>query len=186
MNIDAQLEAILFVSGGPVTLRALGGLLNVLAADIEAALLKLEARLREGSGLTLVRHGQEVELVTHPDTAEIIRRVSKLEAQAELSKASLEALSILAYRGPLTRAELEQIRGVQSAIILRNLMLRGLVEMREEVRLGQPVFQVTMDFVKHLGLSRLEELPDFTSLHTHPTVEQVLDQLEPKKAPPVV
>jgi segregation and condensation protein B len=89
-------------------------------------------------------------------------------------------LSILAYRGPLTRAELEQIRGVQSAIILRNLMLRGLVETREEARLGQPVFQVTMDFVKHLGLARLEDLPDFTALHTHPTVEQVLDQLEPK------
>lgn len=182
MNLDAQLEAVLFVSGGPVTLRWLGGLLGISVAEVEAALLTLETRLKEGSGLTLVRHGNEVELVTHPDTAEIVRRVSKLEAQAELSKASLEALSILAYRGPLTRAELEQIRGVQSAIILRNLMLRGLVETREEARLGQPVFQVTMDFVKHLGLTRLEDLPDFMTLHTHPTVEQVLDQLEPKSA----
>jgi chromosome segregation and condensation protein ScpB len=57
-----------------------------------------------------------------------------------------------------------------------NLMVRGLVEAREESRLGQPMYQVTMDFVKHLGLSRLEELPDFAALHHHPTVEQVLDQ----------
>ncbi len=180
MNLDAQLEAILFVSGGSVTLRYLATTSECSSDDVEIALTQLETRLKGGSGLRLVRHGQEVELVTHPDVAEVIRRVAKLEAQTELSKASLEALSILAYRGPLTRPELEQIRGVQSAIILRNLMLRGLVETREEVRLGQPVYQVTMDFMKHLGLARLEDLPDFSTLHAHPTVEQVLDQLEPK------
>lgn len=177
MTLDAQLEAILFAIGGPTTVRRLMDVCQTSSEDLEAALLGLQARLEQGSGLQLTRHGSEIELVTHPEAAEVVRTVAKVEAQAELSKAALEALSILAYRGPLTRAELEQIRGVQSAIILRNLMLRGLVEAKEESRLGQPVYQVTMDFVKHLGLARLEELPDFASLHAHPTVEQVLDQL---------
>lgn len=177
MTLDAQLEAVLFAVGGSMTIRRLGEVLQRSTSEIEAALLALEARLTSGSGVQVTRHGNDVELVTHPDAAEWVRSVAKVEAQAEFSKASLETLSILAYRGPLTRPELEQIRGVQSAIILRNLMLRGVVEAREESRLGQPVYQVTMEFVKHLGLTSLEELPDFSSLHTHPTVEQVLDQL---------
>lgn len=177
MNLDAHVEAVLFVSGGPVALRRLASVCGRSSEEVEVALRALEARLGEGSGLALLRHGQEVELVTHPDVAETVRRVVSLDEQAELSKASLEALSILAYRGPLTRPELEQIRGVQSSIILRNLMLRGLVETHEETRLGQPVYQVSMDFLKHLGLQSFDELPDFQTLHAHPTVEQVLDQL---------
>jgi segregation and condensation protein B len=177
MTLDAQLEAILFAVGGSMSIRRLAEVVEQSPSAIEAALLLLEKRLAVGSGLQVTRHGNEVELVTHPEAAEWVRRVAKAEAHAEFSKASLETLSILAYRGPLTRPELEQIRGVQSAVILRNLMLRGVVEAREESRLGQPVYQVTMEFVKHLGLTGLEELPDFASLHAHPTVEQVLDQL---------
>lgn len=182
MTLDAQLEAILFAAGGPLTPKRLVEVCGVELEEIEGALQTLSERLQRASGLQLVRHGSEVELVTHPDAAELVRAVAKIEAQSELSKASLEALSILAYRGPLTRPELEQIRGVQSAIILRNLMLRGLVEMREDHRLGQPIFQVTMDFIKHLGLTSVEDLPEFESLHAHPTVEQVLDQLSSSKS----
>lgn len=177
MTLDAQLEAVLFAAGGPLTPRRLVEMTSASLEEVEEALQRLKIHLEDGRGLQLVRYGSEVELVTHPDTAELVRAVAKTEAQSELSKAALEALSILAYRGPLTRPEIEQIRGVQSAIILRNLMLRGLVEMKEETRLGQPIYQVTMDFVKHIGLTRLEDLPDFASLHAHPTVEKILDQL---------
>ena len=178
MNLDAQLEAILFAAGGPLPPRRMVEVTGRELEEIEDALQTLQRRLEEGgSGLQLVRHDSQVELVTHPDAAEVVRAVAKVEAQSELSKASLEALSILAYRGPLTRPELEQIRGVQSSMILRNLMLRGLVEMQEETRLGQPMYQVTVDFIKHLGLTNVKDLPDFEALHAHPTVEQVLNQL---------
>ena len=83
---------------------------------------------------------------------------------SSVSRPSLEALAVLAYRGPLTRPELEQIRGVQSSMILRNLMIRGLVEMKEDLRLGQPVYRVTVDFLKHIGADRVESLPDFEKL----------------------
>jgi segregation and condensation protein B len=122
-------------------------------------------------------------LVTLPEAADDIRAVLKAEVRAELSRPSLEALAILAYRGPLTRPELEQIRGVQSSLILRNLLLRGLIEMKSEVRLGQPVYGVTADFLKYLGLASLEELPDFAMLHQHPVVQQVLQELEAPTQP---
>ncbi len=186
MTIDAHLEAVLFAAGGSLTIRRLCDVCQVSSEEVEAGLQVLQTRLEQGSGLQVVRHGSDVELVTHPDASEAVRLVAKVEAQSELSKAALEALSILAYRGPLTRPELEQIRGVQSVIILRNLMLRGLVEAREENRLGQPVYQVTMEFVKHLGLTRVDDLPDFASLHAHPTVEHVLDQLDAKPTPPPI
>ncbi len=178
MTLSAQLEAILFVSGEPVALLHLARLCDQSPPAIEAALFSLEARLSTESGLALIRHDGVVELVTHPHAAELVRRILAQEAPAELSKASLEVLSILAYRGPLTRPELEQIRGVQSTIILRTLLMRGLVEMHADTRLGQPMFQVTIDFMKHLGLRTQEDLPDFDRLRAHTTVEQILDELE--------
>ena len=126
----------------------------------------------------LQRAGQEVQMVTKPEYAEIVKQVVRDEVSGELTRPSLEALTILAYRGPLTRPELEQIRGVQSAIILRNLMLRGLVEETMDSRLGQPTYAVTFDFIRHLGLKSLEELPDYEGLRGHENVVDVLKDLE--------
>jgi segregation and condensation protein B len=107
-----------------------------------------------------------------------VKKAVKHDVEGELTKPSLEALTILAYRGPMTRPELEQIRGVQSSMILRNLMMRGLVEMKEESRLGQPVYTVTLDFLKHLGIAKQSDLPRFETLSAHAAIEDVLSDLE--------
>ncbi|MFA6429110.1 MAG: SMC-Scp complex subunit ScpB [Patescibacteria group bacterium] len=179
MSLDANIEAILFAAGKPVALKRLAEWCEAEVEGVKSALDRLAERL-EDSGLQLIRHGQEVELVTHPDAASLVRQVLKDETQGELTRPSLEALAILAYRGPLTRPELEQIRGVQCALILRNLIMRGLVETREDMRLGQPTYAVTVDFLKHLGLDGVESLPDFEELHSHRAVEQVLQEMQPK------
>jgi segregation and condensation protein B len=83
----------------------------------------------------------------------------------------------------MTRPELEQIRGIQSSLILRNLMLRGLVEEKEDTRLGQPMYSITFDFLKHLGLSNVEALPDYEDLRGNSTVSDVLQDLEVKSLP---
>jgi chromosome segregation and condensation protein ScpB len=77
----------------------------------------------------------------------------------------------------MTRPEIEQIRGIQSSLILRNLMLRGLIEQKEDVRLGQPTFGVTVAFFKHIGLSGADELPDYVALRGNSAVEQALQEL---------
>ena len=178
MNLDALIEAVLFASAQPMSVKKIAELTSRDTKDVEDALKTLEARLRSSnSGTTLVRSNQSAELVTHPEAAGLVRAVLKQEMHGELTKPSLETLAILAYRGPLTRPEIEQIRGVQSALILRNLLLRGLIEQKEDARLGQPMYAVTVAFYKHLGLSGAEQLPDYETLRGHSAVTQALQEL---------
>jgi len=178
MNLDALIEAVLFATSQPMSVKKLAELVSRDVKDVEKALHDLQARLESSnSGTTLVRSGQMAELVTHADAAGIVRAVLKQEMHGELTKPSLETLAILAYRGPLTRPEIEQIRGVQSALILRNLLLRGLVEQKEDARLGQPMYAVTVAFYKHIGVSGPEQLPDYETLRGHSAVEQALKEL---------
>ncbi len=179
MELTARIEAILFAAAQPLSIKKLADLTGTEKTEIEtAADVLAEKYAGEDSGLVVLRHGSEIELVTHPDAAEDVRQVLKAEQQGELSRPSMEALAILAYRGPMTRPELEQIRGVQSALILRNLMLRGLVEMKEEQKLGQSVYSVTAEFFKHLGYAKPDELPDYQNLRGNSAVNQALQELE--------
>lgn len=181
-NLDQKLEAILFAAARPYSVKKLADLADEPAKDVEAALGALRERLNDSkSGTMLQKKGSEVELVTRPEAAELVKRVVTEETQGELTRASLEALTILAYRGPMTRPELEQIRGINSAVILRNLMLRGLVEEKEDTRLGQPVYSLTFDFLNHLGIQDVEELPEYETLRGNETVNQVLAELAPKE-----
>ena len=179
MNLEAKIEAILFAAAKPFSIRRLSELTGETPKDVETAVDAMRSSLNDAeSGVMLQRNGNDVELVTRPEAAEMVSQVVKAEAQGELSRPSLEALTILAYRGPLTRPELEQIRGVQSSMILRNLQLRGLVEEKEDTRLGQPTYAVTFAFLNHLGVASVEELPEYESLRGHAAVSDVLAQLE--------
>lgn len=181
-SLDRRIEAILFAVARPVQVKELATILAVSADEIKSASEALEQRLEgSASGLQLVRQGTELELVTHGEMGEDVRLALKQEASSELSKAALETLAILAYRGPLTRPEIEQVRGVQSALMLRNLLLRGLVEQHDEERLGQPTYRVTLHFFKQLGLPSAEHLPDYETLRHSPTVVQILDELTAPK-----
>ncbi|MBU2566095.1 SMC-Scp complex subunit ScpB [Patescibacteria group bacterium] len=174
------IEAVLFSAAKPLTVKKLADICEAKVKDVEQALVELEEILND-RGVMLQQHEQEYELVTVPEVAEFVKKVIKDEEQGELTRASLEALTILAYRGPMTRPELEQIRGVQSAMILRNLMIRGLVEQKDDQRLGQPTYAVTFEFVKHLGLKSIDDLPDYSELRGHTAVADILDQLNPKE-----
>jgi len=179
MQLDQTIEAVLFAAARPIAIRRLAEYVQADPKDVKNALADLAERLKEGSGLMLQEYGNEVELVTHPDAVQAVKNVVKDDEQGELTRASLEALTILAYRGPMTRPELEQIRGVQSSLILRNLMIRGLVEQKEDERLGQPTYAVTFDFLKHLGLRSVSDLPDYEALRGHTAITDMLNQLNP-------
>ena len=172
-----KIFSVLFAGARPFSIRRLGELCGGSTKEVEAALEELEKALASFP-IMLQLSGNDVQLVTRPAQAEIVKQVVRDEVAGELSRPSLETLTILAYRGPLTRPELEQIRGVHSSIILRNLMLRGLIEEREDARLGQPTYAVTFAFIQHLGLASLEELPEYESLRGHEHVVDVLKELE--------
>lgn len=183
MTLDQTLEALLFAAAKSFSVKQLAELTNEPSKDVEAALDRLAVRLETG-GIMLQKNGKDVELVTRPEAAEVVKLVVNAEAQGELTRAALETLTILAYRGPLTRPELEQIRGIHSAIIIRNLLLRGLVEQKDDDRLGLPMYSVTFDFLNHLGLSSVEDLPEYVDLHGNETVSQVLSDLSVVDAAP--
>ncbi|MFH1078311.1 MAG: SMC-Scp complex subunit ScpB [Patescibacteria group bacterium] len=184
MTHAASIEAILFASSKPVSIKRFAELLDISADDVIAALKDLSESLdgRE-SGLMLQRNGHEVQIVTRPEAAEIVKQTVKAEASGELTRPQLEALTILAYRGPMTRPEVEQIRGIQSSLILRNLMMRGLVEEKGDERLGQPVYSVTFEFLNAIGVPSVEGLPEYETLRGHAAVADVLTQLEEHVAP---
>lgn len=179
MNLSSKLEAILFAAAKPFSIKRLAELTGASAEEVKEGIAHLVASLEEQeSGLMLQEHGNDVELVSRPEAAELVRQVVAIEASGELTRPSLETLTILAYRGPMTRPELEQVRGVQSSLILRNLIMRGLVEEKEDARLGQPTYAVTFEFLNALGLPSVDALPEYETLRGHAAIQDVLADLE--------
>lgn len=130
----------------------------------------------ETSGIHLLEHENKLQFVTHPDEGQSVTRFFKQDVMGELTRPSLETLTIIAYRGPITKPEIEQIRGVNCSMILRNLLVRGLIAEKVDKQRLQSVYSVSMDFIRHLGIESVEDLPDFTKLRTAEIVDQVLDQ----------
>ncbi|MFC1638879.1 SMC-Scp complex subunit ScpB [Patescibacteria group bacterium] len=175
--LKAKIESILFVSSRPMSLAKLVQACGAKKGEVAEAVEALAAEYAEReAGIRLLRHGESVQMATAESVAEFVREFLKDETTGEMTRPSLETLTIVAYRGPLTKAELEQVRGVNCSLILRNLMMRGLVEALGEH--GNPLtkYQVTMDFLRFLGVSSVEELPDYSKLRAHANVERVLKE----------
>jgi len=160
LSLVARVESLLFVADEPVPAGRLASALEVSEAEIEAALEQLEHEY-QARGVRLQRKGDRVQMVSAPEAASYIERFLGLELTTRLSPAALEVLAIVAYRQPITRAQIEAIRGVSCDAVLRTLVSRGLLE--EVGRLeqaGRPIlYATTFQFLQYLGLRSLEELP---------------------------
>jgi len=158
-ELVALIEALLLVSPEPTTIEQLAIGASVEPSDIESALAELEAP--SARGWIVVRHGQTVQLSTSPRFASHVRRFLGLEREGKLSSAALETLAIVAYQQPVTRAEIEAVRGVDSSGVLSTLLSRGLVEIVGRLNtVGNPMeYGITADFLKHFGLTSLDDLP---------------------------
>src|SRR5258708_36560530 len=160
-TLESKIEAILFWKGEPVSIRALVGILKASYADIKEAVESLKASLVE-RGIVLQERGEEITLGTAPEFSDLIENLQKEELNKDLSKASLETLSIILYKNGATRAEIDYIRGVNSSFTLRALSIRGLVE-----RLLDPkdnrryLYRPTFELLSFMGVKSVEELPDY-------------------------
>ncbi len=161
MSISALVESTLFVSSGPVSVGRLAKALEVSNAIIKNALTTLATEYKT-RGLRLQWNGNEVQLTTAPAASTVIERFLGLELTTRLSQAALEVLAIISYMQPITRPQVDQIRGVNSDGALRRLLSGGLIE--EIGRLdtpGRPIlYGTTPEFLQHFGLTMLEELPE--------------------------
>lgn len=167
ITLDNAILAILFYQAEPLSLARLAHLLKYPQEEIVKAIEILEAQLST-SGLRLVRIGNEVVLATAPEASSLIDAITKEELSRELSKASLETLSIVLYKGPLSRAEIDHIRGVNSTFILRNLLIRGLVEKVDNPNDQRSfLYKPTFALLEYMGVTKVEELPAYEeTIHT--------------------
>ena len=162
--LDAQLEALLFVADEAVPVERLAQATEHDLTRVEAALLMLEERLSQ-RGIRLQRLDGRVRLVTAPEHGPLVARFLRLEATARLSRAALETLAIIAYRQPITRPQIEAIRGVNSDGVVRSLAEKGLVaEVGRASGPGRPIlYAVTETFLQHFGLTSPDDLPSLES-----------------------
>lgn len=159
---ESIIEALLFVAGGDMTIDSLAGTLKMKKEEVEACLVELTKQYSEKRGVVLLRTGNKVRLATNPALGETLAEFLHSEAVSELTRPQLETLTIIAYRAPITKPEIEMIRGVNCTLILRNLMMRGLVE--EVPHDIDVAYNVTNDFLSFLGIGSMKELPEFDEL----------------------
>lgn len=160
LTLESYIEAILFVAGEPVAIGQLAEWLDVSSHVIDDALVRLHHQL-EGRGIALLIHDQRVQLVSHVIAAPVIRRMLGQSGASKLTNAVSEVLTIIAYRQPITRAQIESIRGVDCSTLVRQLQARELVaEVGRLESIGRPVlFGTTDHFLRQFGLRALSELP---------------------------
>ena len=161
MKLESQIEAVLFWKAEPISLRKLGDILNKNENEVKEAISAL-AILLQNRGLTLIQSDNEVALGTTKDASELIEKLTKEELIKDLGKAGLETLSIILYQGPISRAGIDYIRGVNSQFIMRNLLVRGLVEKIENEKNQRSfLYKASMELISYLGLSKLSDLPEY-------------------------
>lgn len=162
-SLTAALEALLFVHGDPLDTKKIASALKAESQDVEQAIATLAGHLENNErGLMLMRHESRVQLVTKPMFSSLVEHLVKDEFEEKLTPAALETLSLVAYLGPISRARVDYLRGVNSSYSVRNLLMRGLVEKTADPQAPHVVaYRVSFDLLKHLGIASIEDLPDY-------------------------
>lgn len=177
-KIKSAIESILFISGEPIKVSGLAKIIAASKPEIENAIMLLQNDYAPGNrGLIIIKKEDSIQMATSPDNAELIEKLVKSEIQENLSRASLEVLSIVAYRGPISRIAIEAIRGVNCSFTLRALLMRGLVERTDNPgdKRGY-LYKISFDFLKKLGLDSIEKLPDFETLSADGRIDSIIGE----------
>lgn len=175
-SIELILEAALFFKGGTVSIKELVTTSGFSAEEVEAALLSLAASL-QGRGIRLVRERDTASLATAPEAETYIEKMRREELEGPLGKAGLETLAIIIFRGPIPRADVEYVRGVNCSSILRSLLIRGLIE-----RVDNPddkrsfLYRATSELPAYLGVETLEQIPGYAA--TRMNIENIFAERE--------
>lgn len=175
LSLDAKIEALLFYKGEPVSFKDIAKALNVTDEEVKNSIETLKEKLTK-RGLSLVLNDREVMLGTTPELSSFFEELRKEELNKELSRASLETLSIVLYKENVSRADIDYIRGVNSGFILRNLQVRGLVDKKSNPKDSRVSFySPSLELLSHLGVSKVSELPDYETVVKN--LQEKVDQI---------
>ncbi|MCE9585174.1 SMC-Scp complex subunit ScpB [Candidatus Nomurabacteria bacterium] len=165
MDIEQKIEALLFWKGESISRKKLSEVLEVDIQEINDAIEKLKENF-QNRGIVVMEKENEIMLGTAPELSELFEKIQKEELNKELSKASLETLSIVLYKNGASRAEIDYIRGVNSSFILRNLAIRGLVEkVIDDTDNRKYIYKPTFELLSFMGVKNIQELSDFTNIN---------------------
>jgi segregation and condensation protein B len=171
-----KIESLLFVASRPLNLKKIteevGGEKNEVGQALEEF---SEESAKQSRGVQVMEIDGEYQMSTNPDSSKMVKNFLKDEITGELTRPALETLTIVAYRGPISKPELEQIRGVNCSLILRNLMIKGLVEAKAADKGGEALYNITFDFMRYLGIKKTSELPDYDKLSKSEILEKFLN-----------
>jgi len=161
LSLEAQIETLLFFFAQEVSLKELSKMLDVSTREIKTAITKLTDSYAS-RGLRIVTNGKNYSLVTAPEMAGVLEKLTEQEKQKPLSKSALETLSIVCYKAPVTRIEIDYVRGVNSNYALRNLLTRGLIE---KVQDGSKVqYRPSVEALRFIGVESQQDLPDYETV----------------------
>lgn len=168
MNLDKSLElkieAVLFFKGEPVSAKRLSEILKVSKEEITEAVASLKNSLAE-RGVVLIENNGEYALGTSPELSDLIESLQKEELSRDLSKASLETLSIILYKNGASRPEIDYVRGVNSSFTLRALSVRGLIEKTLDPKDSRRyLYKPSFELLSFMGVKSVEELPDYSEV----------------------
>ena len=167
MDLEKAIEALLFISGEPITVKDLVRLSGADKKTVAAALDALEKNLAE-RGVRLLRHADTVALTTAPEVTDIASKIVKERLEGSLTRTQLETLAIILWKGKVSRSSIDYIRGVNSSFALRTLLIRGLIERTQDTKDARIYFYApTVDLFKYLGISSIKDLPEFADLDPH-------------------
>jgi len=174
-ELKSNIESLLFIANRPIDKKEIAKNMNKKVDDLEEIFNELiEEYKKPDRGINIINNGQSLQMATNPQNSEYVQKFLKTEVCQELTPASLETLSIIAYRGPLTKLDLEKIRGVNCSIIIRHLLIKGLITEKvvnkvrsneEQIDCDNNIYSVSLDFIKHLGINDVQELPDYEKLN---------------------
>ena len=177
LMLKSKIESLLFVSPKPIAIKKLVELEVGNAQEIKQVLEELQKEyVEQKRGIQIINHNDKYQMVSAKENFELVQKLTKEEISGELSRPSLETLTIIAYRAPISKLEIEQIRGINCTLILRNLLMRGLIEIKLDAQKQENYYNITFDFMRYLGINNITDLPDYEKLSQHESIENAISK----------
>jgi len=177
-KLKSVLESLLFVSGEPIKIAKLAKIIEVEKKEIVEAITEISKEYQENErGLMILENGDELQLVSNEKNTQYVEKLVKNELEGPLSTAALEVVSIIAYRSPVSKSEIEAIRGVNCSYTLRSLSMRGLIERENNPKDSRGyVYAVSFDFLKKLGIENVKNLPKYDILSKDEKINSIIEK----------
>ena len=175
-KLKSKIESLLFISAKPMSVKQLSGLIKEKDKEVKQAGDELVEEYKEDNkGIQIIKNGSKFQMVSSPENGKLVQEFIKDEVTGELSRPSLETLTIIAYRGPISKIDLDRIRGVNCSLIIRNLLIRGLIEAKNDKKKNETYYIVTFNFIRFLGINDITDMPDYERLHKDDTIDRMLE-----------